>query len=107
MKITNPDGIASEWEFESTGRQLQIAVGYVVGLDVVGGPEDGGGTVHTGYDSDLAEDFGPGGDLTHDERRELALFMIEKWARFGSGVRYGEEEEGGKETGSQATGDEG
>ncbi len=103
MKITNSDGgIEAAWEFESTGRQLQISVGYVVGLDIVDGPEDRRGTVHTGYDNDLVEDLGFGGPLTHDEQRELALFMIDKWRRFGAGESDGKETSGEAQEGETA-----
>jgi hypothetical protein len=58
----------------SNGRRLGVA-GGVIGLDV----EDL--SAHVGYDGNLGE-YETGGPLSQAERREVASYMISKWAEF-------------------------
>jgi hypothetical protein len=60
----------------SSGREWDCdpIPGRALGIDVTGEPK-----TYYGYDDVLWEDR----DLTDGERRELAIFMIERWKEYG------------------------
>lgn len=61
------------YRFKSSGREL-----ITHGCDLISVSDDGG--IYTGYDQGM--DLEPEGQLTDEEKTELAQYMILKWAKW-------------------------